>query len=155
MQNMTTGLKYGLLTLGGSYRELALAVAVFVLVLAAAYYFTKLIARPGGLRRGKNLKIVEILPLSATQSVAIVQAGTRFLVVGLSKDGIISLGEVSEDELLLENLQENGGLKGFLAGFGKSSALPSSFDTVLHEAEDKDRGNNQDKEKDKEQDKTK
>ncbi len=50
------------------------------------------------LRKGEFLKVVETVPVFSKSAVSIVQVGDRYLVVGISEQGIHLLTELTEEE---------------------------------------------------------
>lgn len=95
----------------GSVLQLIALLIVFVLVLAATYYVTKWIAKTGMIQSGsKNIKVIETYKLAQNKYIQIVQIGTKYYSVGLTKDNITYLTELDEEQL---NLNENGSQTGF------------------------------------------
>lgn len=84
------------------------AVLVIALVVAASWYVTRLAARTGagGLRGGKNMKLLETLPLGRDKSVALVQVGSRVYLLGVGPRQVERLGRIPPDELELPEKRE-------------------------------------------------
>lgn len=75
-----------------------------VLILFLAYAFTKYIAGRtfgGAARAGGHMRILDQLLLSKDHKIALVQAGERWLLVGVAPSGITLLAELSEEERVL------------------------------------------------------
>lgn len=85
-----------------SFFQLIIVLVCFVVVLVLAYYTTRWLANyQKGRSFNKNLKIVETLKLSPDKYVQIIACGKdKYLIVGLSKNEVTLLGELSEDELI-------------------------------------------------------
>lgn len=76
--------------------------AVILLVLAGAYLFTRWAARglvPGGGGSGRGrLQAVDRLPLGRDQSLVVVRAGARYLLLGCTPAGVSLLRELTPEE---------------------------------------------------------
>ena len=85
-----------------SFFQLIIVLVCFVVVLVLAYYTTRWLANyQKGRSFNKNLKIIETLKLSPDKYVQIIACGKeKYLIVGLSKNEVTLLGELSEDELI-------------------------------------------------------
>ena len=92
---------------GESVFQLVVVFIIFIFILVLTYYSTKWIA---GYQKShtynNNLEIVETLKLTTNKYVQIVRAGDKYLVLGIGKDEITSLGELSAEEVI--NPQQNG-----------------------------------------------
>ncbi len=73
---------------------------IFAVVLVATSYVTKWIA---GFEKSQsynhNLRIIETLRITTNKYIQIVKAGEKYLVIGIGKDEICLLGELSKDEV--------------------------------------------------------
>ena len=79
-----------------------LLLIVFVALLA--YYSTRLLgrARGGIVRSGKkNLEVLESVGVGAQSMVQIVRAGSRYLLIGVTKERVTLLIQLEESELRL------------------------------------------------------
>lgn len=86
-----------------SYLQLLSVLIIFVVVLGLTYYVTKWIANyQKGAESGKNIEVIETCKISATKYVQIIRIGERYVSIGVSKDQITNLGDVSSDELSLD-----------------------------------------------------
>ena len=95
-----------------------LLLVVFVVLLA--YYSTRLMAsaRSGRKRGGRhNLEIIEGVGVGAQATAQIVRAGSRYFLVGVTKERVTLLAELDEAHI---RLSDAGGL-----------SLDSSFDRLL------------------------
>ena len=83
-----------------SYVELIVLLVVFFLILFAAYYVTKLIAKKGLLRgKTQNIELIESFRLNQNKMIQIVRIGNKYIVIGVSKDHFEYLTEVDPEEL--------------------------------------------------------
>ncbi len=91
----------GLTSTGESFFQLIVVLIIFVGVLVLTYYTTKWIANyQKGRTRGRNLEIVETLPISTSKYIQLVKVGkSSYFLIGVGKDEITSLGRVEEDDL--------------------------------------------------------
>ena len=89
----------------GSYFEFVALLIVFVAVLAATYFFTKWMA---GYQKNKtstgNIEVIETARISTTKYIQIVRIGGRYVAIGVGKDEITNLGDVSEEELVFKEV---------------------------------------------------
>ena len=78
--------------------------AVILLVLAAAYVFTRWAGKNlgggliGGLSGGRRLTVLDRASLGRDQSLLVVQAGERWLLLGSTPAGVTLLAELTEEE---------------------------------------------------------
>ena len=78
--------------------------AVILLVLAAAYVFTRWAGKNmgggliGGLGSGRRLTVLDRASLGRDQSLLVVQAGERWLLLGSTPAGVTLLAELTEEE---------------------------------------------------------
>jgi flagellar protein FliO/FliZ len=88
---------------GESIFELIVVLVIFVGILLLTYYTTKWIA---GYQKGRmvnqNLELIETLKITNNKYVQILRAGKdKYLVIGVGKDEISRLGELTENEVKL------------------------------------------------------
>ena len=81
-------------------------------ILVLAYLFTRYVAGRGGLSgfapaAGGKLRFLDQLSLGKDQKLAVVQAGERFLLLGVTPSGISLLTELTPEEAALWR-QEDG-----------------------------------------------
>lgn len=78
---------------------------LFLLILAAAYYTSRWVGKANFLQQNnKNIKLIESFRLNQTKYIQIVKIGEKYVALGISKDHIEVLCELSEDELNLTEL---------------------------------------------------
>lgn len=103
-----------------SYIQFVTVLILFVLVLGITYLVTKWIAN---YQKGKtivgNLEVIETCRITSNKYVQIVRAGSKYLVIGLGKDEIHILSELSEEQLDLQDIHG-----------GKTVNFRSIFDEV-------------------------
>lgn len=91
----------------GIFRFIALFI-VFIAVIEAAFYFTKWYASSGLVKKGYgNIKIIESYQLAPGKIVYIVKIGSKFVSIMTSKDNIVKLAELSEDEIEFQEIELN------------------------------------------------
>ena len=86
---------------GGLFRGLVLPlIAVVALIYVVAWFLKKKmgVAVPA-VGKNKLTQVVEVMPLGGQKCVYLVRVVDRLMVLGVTDDGISSLGEISEDEL--------------------------------------------------------
>ncbi|MCR4610849.1 MAG: flagellar biosynthetic protein FliO [Lachnospiraceae bacterium] len=91
-----------MISTGQSFFQLIIVLLCFVGVLVLAYFTTRWLANyQKGRSFNKNLKIIETIKLSPDKYVQIVACGKeRYLILGLSKNEVTMLGEMTADELI-------------------------------------------------------
>lgn len=98
--------------------QLITVLIIFVLVLGTTYWTTKWI---GGIQkghmRGTNIELIECMRIGQTQFIQLARVGNKYLLLGLSKDNITMLGEISEEGLKLDS--ENSELQNNVESFQK------------------------------------
>lgn len=86
--------------------QLLFMLLVFVVVLAAACYTTKFLAKTGYIQsKTANIEILESYRLAPNKSVQILKIGTKYVAVAAGKEEITFLTELSEDELELQKAE--------------------------------------------------
>ncbi len=87
----------------GIFRFIALFI-VFIIVLVLAFYFTKWYANSGLVKKGYgNIQVVESYQLAPGKIIYIVRIGSKFVSIVTSKDNIVKLTELSEEDIELDN----------------------------------------------------
>lgn len=101
-----------LLLIGGSSTfegivELLGLFAVFILILVLAYFTSRWIGKQGGVipARNPNMQVVETLKLSQTKYIQIIKVADKYIVMGISKDNMEYITEISKDELVKPDSQ--------------------------------------------------
>ena len=72
-----------------------------VLVIGLAYWVTRYVAGRGGfgpLSGGRQMEVLDQLPLGRDQRVVLARAGERYLLLGATPSGITLLAELTEEE---------------------------------------------------------
>lgn len=86
-----------------SFINLLGVVIMFVFVLGLSYITTRWLAGSGMLQqRSSNIAVVETYKLGPNKFIQIVKIGERYFSLGIGKDTIEYLSELSEEELNLE-----------------------------------------------------
>lgn len=94
--------------------DLLTVLFIFIVVMILTYLTTRFIA---GYQRGKsvgrNLEVIESYRVTSNKYLQIVRAGKKYLVIGIGKDEIHVLAELSEEELTMPAEQEGTGMLSF------------------------------------------
>lgn len=86
----------------GNLLQLIVLVIVFVIVLAATYYLTKWIAKSGMIQtQSTNIKVKETFRIANGKYIQIIQLGTKYYSIGVTKDNITFLTQLDEEQLEL------------------------------------------------------
>ena len=76
-------------------------------ILGAAYYVTKYLARKGlNPANNKNLKIIETVNLGIDKSILLVKVGEQYLLLGSTQKNITLLTAVEQEKLKISNTSE-------------------------------------------------
>lgn len=90
-----------------SFIQLIGVLLIFVIVLALTYFTTKWIASyQQGHTQNKNLKVVETLKLTPNKYLQIIEAGDVYLVIGIGKEEITFLTQLTKEQLSEEYFQD-------------------------------------------------
>ena len=103
-----------------SFLQFILMLVIFVAVLAATYFFTRWMASYQKERQSSgNIEVVETVRLSTTKYIQIVRIGQKYMAIGVGKDEITNLGEVSREDLIFreEDSENNINFKDILEKF--------------------------------------
>lgn len=94
-------------TLGKSIGELVGLVVMFVLVLAACVLTTRFIAgRQMQRGRNSNFKPLETYQVAQNRYLQLIQIGTRYFVISVTKENITLIAEMKAEEIVIK--EENG-----------------------------------------------
>ena len=79
---------------------------MFILILSAAYFITKFIARQGLTQsRTKTMKLMESMPLGVDKSLHLVQVGAQYFLIGSASKSLVLISELNQDMLFEEALK--------------------------------------------------
>ena len=79
--------------------QLIAALFAFVLVLALTYFVTKWIAKSGAMQSRANIKVIETYKIAPSKYIQIIQIGKKQYAIGVTKEQITYLTELTEDQL--------------------------------------------------------
>lgn len=88
-------------------------IIMFALILVAAYYVTKFLAKKGMAQsKSKSMKLVESMPLGADKSLHIVKVGAQYFLIGSAAKNMFMMSELNEDKLMLGYEDDSFNLNG-------------------------------------------
>lgn len=94
--------------------DLLTVLFIFVVVMILTYLTTRFIAGyQKGKSVGRNLEVLESYRVASNKYLQIVRAGKKFLVIGIGKDEIHVLAELSEEELTMSAEPAETGMLSF------------------------------------------
>lgn len=116
---------YGIVS---SVSQLLTVLLIFIFVLVLTYWTTRL---AGNYKRqqmsGKNIQVMETVSISASKYLQIIKIGSKYFVIGVSKDTITYLCEINEEELDFSNNNRAGeSFKSILEKLKKSGQVNGS-----------------------------
>lgn len=75
---------------------------VFILILVVTYYTTRFVAGvKTGVTKNSNFKVLETYRLSQNKYLQLIQIGTKYFVIAVSKDNVNFLAELNENDIYL------------------------------------------------------
>ena len=84
----------------GNVLQLLVAIFAFVIVLLATYYLTKWIAKSGVVQsRSRNIKVIETFKIAPNKYIQIIQLGSKYYSIGVTKEHITFLTDLDEQQL--------------------------------------------------------
>jgi flagellar protein FliO/FliZ len=101
-------------------------IGVMVLVLLAAYYVTKYIAKRGRrLTRTKCMKVIDQMYLSTDKQIALVKVGKKNLMIGITNQSINHITTLDDGDIVLNEQDDEvkplGGMFDKVGGFIKNA----------------------------------
>lgn len=98
---------------GNSFVQLMTMLIVFAFVLVLTYFATRFVAKyqKGMADNKRNIQVIETFRLTTNKYIQIIRAGEKYLVVGIGKDTITMLTELSEEEIQFAEETEYAGIK--------------------------------------------
>ncbi len=88
--------------------KLIFLLIVFILILAASQYFTRWYAKSGLIRKQSgNISIIETYQVAPGKNIYIAKIGDKYVSFMVSKDNIVKLTELDEDELAFHEVEQN------------------------------------------------
>jgi Flagellar biogenesis protein len=87
------------------------AIAEILIIILAAFYVTRLVAKTGAgrVRRGSAIKLVDMLPLSKDKSVAVVEIGEYDYILGVGGQHVERLDKIPSAELNIKEEETTPG----------------------------------------------
>lgn len=84
-----------------SWFELIGLLLLFIFIVVVCYFTTRLVANKQ-LKQMKhsNFKVIDTYRITQNKFLQIIQIGTRYVVISITKDNITFISELSEEELL-------------------------------------------------------
>ena len=82
-----------------SIGQFFLLMFIFIIVLALAYFVTKWIAASKSGRKGGNIKVMEAVTVGNRNTLQLIKAGTKYYLIGVTKDKISFLTEVDDQSI--------------------------------------------------------
>lgn len=91
---------------GESFFKTIYYLIMFTLILTAAYFITKFIARKGLIQgKSKTMKLMESMPLGVDKSLHLVQVGAQYFLIGSASKSLVLISELDQDMLFEEELK--------------------------------------------------
>ncbi len=103
--------------------DLITVMGIFILTLLLAYFATKFVAsyqKNRGFHKGNkvsNLEVIETYPVAQGKYIQIVKTGDKYIVIGVGKEEITMLTELTKDEIEFPPEEEAGSVNGSFKSF--------------------------------------
>lgn len=92
---------------GGTVYGILYFLFMSAVILGAAYFATKYLARKGlNPAKNKNLKVIETVPLGIDKSLLLVKVGEQYLLLGSTQKNISLLSAIEQEKLTITNTAE-------------------------------------------------
>lgn len=79
--------------------ELFGMIIIFILVLVACYYTTKFVGKADlSNHAARNIKVLETYKIAPSKYIQVIKVGSKRIVIGVTKDHVEMLTELSDDE---------------------------------------------------------
>lgn len=117
----------------GSGLELFGLILLCIIIIAASYFVTKLIAGKQIKQHGEsNFKVIDTYRVTQNKVIQLLKVGEKYIVIAICKDTISLLTELTEEQIILHK-EGNGQGKNFkdiLSGFvKKKDTMTEKVDT--------------------------
>ena len=100
--------------------QLIVILIIFILVLIATYFTTKWIGKSGTIQANSpNIRVKETFKIAPNRYIQIIELGDKYYAIGVSKDNITFLTELSEEQLDLTPVEAHSGSGSFKDFFEK------------------------------------
>lgn len=102
--------------------DIIVVFVMFLFVLALAYFAARLVGRfQGNIQTRSNIKILETARVANNKFIQLVKIGDRYFAIGVGKDDITFLTELTEDDLNMDTINNpsNGSFKDILSQLQK------------------------------------
>ena len=127
----------------GSISQLITVLLLFVIVLAVTGFTTKFIANYQKIQGvNRNLEVIETLRITGNKYLQIVRAADKYFVIGVGKDEISMLTEISEEELVRISSTDKGNIKESFSEIFSKAGITLKKEKDSEETDDK-MGNNE------------
>ena len=80
--------------------QLIVILIIFILILVATYFTTRWIGKTGAIQTSSsNIRVRETFKIAPNKYIQIIELGDKYYAIGVSKDNITFLTELSEEQL--------------------------------------------------------
>ncbi len=95
---------------GSNSFQLVKIIIIFIVIFFGAYYTSRFLGSYQGKRtKDANLKVVEAISVGPQKTIQLVKVGSEFVMIGVTKDKITFLKEISKEQMDV-NLFQNSSL---------------------------------------------
>lgn len=94
--------------------QLVLVIVIFIAVLAVTYYVTKWIGKSGMIQtQSSNIRVIETFKIAQNKYIQIIQLGSKYYAISVTKDNISFLTALEEEQLDFEKLENKSSTLSF------------------------------------------
>ncbi len=115
---------------GAAVLQIAYVLVLCILIFVGAYYTSRFIANlQNTTSKASNMKILEAISLGPQKTLQLIKIGKEYILIGVSKDTVTFVKEISEEKLdkeLFESKGINDGFAKHLENFMKKNKTENS-----------------------------
>ncbi len=115
---------------GAAVLQIAYVLVLCILIFVGAYYTSRFIANlQNTTSKASNMKILEAISLGPQKTLQLIKIGKEYILIGVSKDTVTFVKEISEEKLdkeLFESKGINDGFAKHLENFMKKNKAENS-----------------------------
>lgn len=116
-----------------SFFRMVYYIIMFALILAAAYYVTKFLARKGLVQgKTKTMKVIESMPMGTDKILHLVKVGTQYFLIGSALKNMFMISELDKDKLFSDQEDDAFNLDEIEIESYEDSAITKDFGTYLN-----------------------
>ena len=102
--------------------KMIVVVLLFVMFCLGIYYVTKFIGKQKVFNnKNANISIIETITVAPQKYLQLIKVSNKYLLIGITKDNIIFIKELDNEELVINNTEVDDSFKKYLDKFKSKS----------------------------------